>query len=480
MSRFGAGIRRGVMAADQFTQFTQVANGLFRDSQLSFKAKGIFGYVSTHANGWQVTIADLVRLGPDGREAVRTGLQELEAHGYLIRERLRRPDGTLGEIVYCITDRPATLDFALIEAQLAIATPEAGHAGGFRAGICRGVMAADQFTQIANGLFRTPELSYKAKGLFGLLSTHREGWRMTVTDIARRGRDGESAIKSGLRELEKHGFLVRERERGEDGTLGAAAYVITDLPALQNGRSQPESGFPPVDDPTLADRPTKNTISQKTNKQKTSSIPPCAPGERTSGRAAVLAQRTVPPPQDLDPGTRLLLSIGSAHPELLLQEKALYDQGRVVTAMLDAGWSGEQLRYVITSRPLPSQIRTSVGAIVAARLRSAQLYPPATASADDVDPGEATWTTAPFATQPAAARTVDQAITYRALVECAGCGRPGTAPGEDLCPTCLDWPLCRTCPGPTPRRAHPDADGRCATCTSALTATDLHLEASNP
>lgn len=282
MNRFGAGIRRGVMAADQFTQ---VANALFRDSQLSFKAKGIFGYVSTHTNGWQVTIADLVRLGPDGREAVRTGLKELEAHGYLIRERLRRPDGTLGEIVYCITDRPATLDIALIEADLVIAPAEAGHAGGFGAGIRRGVMASDQFTQIANGLFRTAELSYKAKGLFGLLSTHREGWRMTVADIARRGREGESAVKSGLKELEKHGFLVRERERERDGTLGAAAYFITDLPALQNGRSQPESGFPPVDDPTLADRPTKNTNRKKTTQQNTRpSLPAPAPSDRAAKR----------------------------------------------------------------------------------------------------------------------------------------------------------------------------------------------------
>ncbi|MFE5894847.1 hypothetical protein ACFQ6E_38780 [Streptomyces sp. NPDC056462] len=107
VSEFRSGIRRGVMAADPFTQ---VANSVFRDSRLSFKAKGIFGYVSTHANGWQVTVADLVRLGPDGREAVRTGLGELEAHGYLFRERLRRPDGTLGEIVYGITDRPAVAD----------------------------------------------------------------------------------------------------------------------------------------------------------------------------------------------------------------------------------------------------------------------------------------------------------------------------------------------------------------------------------
>ncbi|WP_128380292.1 hypothetical protein [Streptomyces cavernae] len=474
----GARVRRGSMAGDQFTQ---IANGLFRDNRLSYKAKGIFGYISTHQDGWQVTVAGLVRSGPDGRDAVRTGLKELETHGYLIRERLRRTNGTLGEIVYSITDHPTFVDALMADAATALHAPSApaDGRGDYGRGIRRGVMAGDQFTQIANGLFRDKRMSFKSKGLFGLISTHREGWHMTVADLARRGREGVDAVTTGLEELERYGFLQRDRDRNPDGTLGSATYFITDLPALQNTRSQPESGNPGLDNPTLADRPTKNTISKKTNKQKTSSIPPCARGERTSGRPAAPPQRTATPtPQDLDPGTRLLLSIGSAHPELLLQEKALYDQGRVMTAMLDAGWSSEQLRHVITSRPLPSQIRTSVDAIVAARLRSAQLYPPPVASFDDVDPGEASWTTQPSTPSSAAARTVDQALTYRALVECAGCGRPGTAPGEDLCPACLDWPLCRTCPGPTPRRAHPDGDGRCATCTSALTAMTELLEGS--
>ncbi|WP_424858512.1 hypothetical protein [Streptomyces sp. SAI-170] len=477
MSGFGAGIRRGVMAANQFTQ---VANALFRDSQLSFKAKGIFGFVSTHRTGWQVTIADLVRVGPDGREAVRTGLRELEARGYLIRERLRRPDGTLGEIVYCITDRPATLvDSALIEADSVIADPPAGHAGGFEAGIRRGVMASDQFTQIANGLFREARLSFKAKGLFGLLSTHRTGWQVTIADLARRGRDGEAAVKSGLQELQQHGFLVRARERERDGTLGPAAYVITDLPALHNSRSQPESGFPPVDDPTLADRPLKNTNRKKTNKQNTRPLPPRARTARP--RPEARPARTAPKPADLDPGVRLLLAIGAQHPELLLTDQVLTEQGRTVTAMLEAGWTREQLRHVISDRPLPSPVRTSVGAIIAARLRAAQAYPPPATAACPDDHDRPAWAQPPprptTTTASCVARTVSEAVAYRALVECAGCGVPTTVPGEDLCPACLGWPPCRTCPGPTPRRAHPDGDGRCTTCASTFTD---HLQGSSP
>jgi hypothetical protein len=465
MSRFGAGIRRGVMAADQFTQ---IANALFRDAGLSFKAKGIFGYVSTHRNGWWVTVTDLVRLGPDGREAVRTGLQELEAHGYLIRERLRRPDGTLGEIVYCITDRPATWDIALIEAGLAVTACEAGHADGLSAGIRRGVMAADQFTQIANGFFRDTQLSFKAKGLFGLLSTHRDGWRMTVTDIARRGRDGDSAVKSGLKDLEKHGFLVRGRERGPDGTLGAAAYFITDLPALQSSRSQPESGFPPVDDPTLADRSTKNTNRKNTTQQNTRPLRPCrGDASRVPGRTD---RPAAPAADEMNPGIELLLELGAARPELLLTGQTLTDQGRVVTVMLESGWSRGQLRHVIAARPLPHPVRTTVGAIIAARLRAARAYPPPTLAADHHDAPVRDDPPPQPVTGSAAARTVSEALTYRALTECAGCGRPGIAPGEDLCPACLGWPLCRTCSGPTPRRAHPGGDGRCTTCASAFTA----------
>nr|WP_256255739.1 hypothetical protein [Streptomyces sp. MUSC 14] len=351
---------------------------------------------------------------------------------------------------------------------------------GFVAGIRRGVMAADQFTQIANGLFRDPRLSFKAKGLFGLISTHRDGWRMTVTELARRGRDGEAAVKSGLKELQKHGFLLRERERNPDGTLGAAAYFITDLPSLQNSRSQPMSGFPPVDNPTSVNRPTKNTKRKKTSKQNTSPLRPCPiDAMRASGRTdgpdtpkPQPAVPAVPTADEMHPGIRLLLGLGAARPELLLTGQALTDQGRVVTVMLEAGWSSEQLRHVIAGRPLPTPVRTTVGAIIAARLRAAQAYPPPATTArshDEYSPREPFAAPTRWSSSAPTARTVSEALTHRVLVECAGCGRPGTAPGEDLCPACLDWPPCRTCPGPTPRRAHPDGDGRCTTCTSALT-----------
>ncbi len=86
-------IRRGPMAADVFEQqFTQIHNAVFRDNRMSFKAKGIFGLISTHRDGYGLSIESIVACSTDGVAAVRTGLNELEKFGYLVR-RQERLDG---------------------------------------------------------------------------------------------------------------------------------------------------------------------------------------------------------------------------------------------------------------------------------------------------------------------------------------------------------------------------------------------------
>jgi hypothetical protein len=167
-------------------------------------------------------------------------------------------------------------------------------------------MAADHFTQIRNALFRDPRLALKDKGLFGLISTHRDGWGVTPESLAANCTDGVSAIKGALRNLEQYGYLQRTRQRNPDGTLGASVYFITDQPEafqgdpeLENRRSAPEVENPPVDEPPMDEppaaeppvenRPHKKTNSKHTSPKKTlsppglhpaSPEPPAAPGER--------------------------------------------------------------------------------------------------------------------------------------------------------------------------------------------------------
>ncbi|AWW35435.1 hypothetical protein [Streptomyces cadmiisoli] len=154
----------------------------------------------------------------------------------------------------------------------------------------------------------------------------------------------------------------------------------------------------------------------------------------------------------MHPGIRLLLDIGARGPDLLLTGPVLTDQGRVITAMMGAGWNTEHLRHVVTHRPLPDRVRTTVGAIIAARLCTAHAYPPHAASDSRHHGGDVPEDEAPVgpasarSSTEAASRALVAALAYRALVECYGCGAPATAPGQSLCRACLGCPLCRTCP----------------------------------
>lgn len=93
-------------------------------------------------------------------------------------------------------------------------------------------MSADafeaHFTRIANQLFRDARLSFKAKGNIGLVSTHKDGYGLSMESIAASSTDGTSAVRTGLKELERFGYLARERDRNEAGQLGQTRYWITD------------------------------------------------------------------------------------------------------------------------------------------------------------------------------------------------------------------------------------------------------------
>ena len=49
---------------------------------------------------WRYSLQGLSALAKDGIDSVRAGVRELEAHGYVVRNQARNPDGTLGDIVF--------------------------------------------------------------------------------------------------------------------------------------------------------------------------------------------------------------------------------------------------------------------------------------------------------------------------------------------------------------------------------------------
>ncbi|MGA4960265.1 helix-turn-helix domain-containing protein [Streptomyces lavendulocolor] len=135
-----------------------------------------------------------------------------------------------------------------------------------------------------------------------------------------------------------------------------------------------------------------------------------------------------------DPGMTLLLAIAARRPEFLLTGKPLQDQAAVVNDLLAAGWTQKQVFQVVAGRPLPQPVRTSVGAVVASRLREAQRSPSPSAVPAQMQRAPEGETPTPDSWPEKRARTA-----RLAAVECVGmdgmCGRP-TEAGSQFCRSC--------------------------------------------
>lgn len=85
--------------------FTQVANEVLNDPNLSAKAKGLYAYLYSKPSGWDFAIDRIAREFTDGRRSINHGLQELEQNGYLLRER----QGT-GRVLYILKSQMSKMD----------------------------------------------------------------------------------------------------------------------------------------------------------------------------------------------------------------------------------------------------------------------------------------------------------------------------------------------------------------------------------
>ena len=94
-------IRRATLPSDNFTQ---ISNRWLRDERLSWKARGVLGWLASHKVGFEVSESTIIRAAPEGRDSVRAGLGELEAFGYLVRERQRSSNGTFCAVDYILCD----------------------------------------------------------------------------------------------------------------------------------------------------------------------------------------------------------------------------------------------------------------------------------------------------------------------------------------------------------------------------------------
>ena len=136
------------------------------------------------------------------------------------------------------------------------------------------------FTIMCNHHLRNTELSLKAKGLLSLMLSLPEDWDYTTKGLAHICKDGVDSITTALKELERHGYLTRQRLRYGNGQLGDIEYTIHEKPVnaekqeyspkrenprqVNPGQAKPEQGEPGQGNPAQL-----NTNPLKTKKSKT-------------------------------------------------------------------------------------------------------------------------------------------------------------------------------------------------------------------
>ena len=86
------------------------------------------------------------------------------------------------------------------------------------------------FTTMSNYHFKDRRLSLKAKGLLSMMLSFSDDWQYSLNGLAAMNREGLTAIRATVQELEDNGYLVRRRLRSEQGRLLGIEYDVYEQP----------------------------------------------------------------------------------------------------------------------------------------------------------------------------------------------------------------------------------------------------------
>ena len=140
----------------------------------------------------------------------------------------------------------------------------------------RKVLKDKPFTVLDNEALRDPRLSLKARGLLCTCMSLPPDWNFSIRGLATVCKEGRDAIAAALTELERAGYLRRNRiqGRGEDGTFGGTEYVFFEDPQSAEDNpappwpEKPATDEPATENPSPENPPQQNKEIQSKDKQK--------------------------------------------------------------------------------------------------------------------------------------------------------------------------------------------------------------------
>ena len=130
------------------------------------------------------------------------------------------------------------------------------------------VHKSKNFTVMSNYHFKEKKMSLKAKGLLSLMLSLPDTWNYSVSGLVTLSKDGKDSVMSALAELEKFGYLTRERITNDKGQFAGIEYHIYEQP-------QPKKPIAvnPIEENSTLEKPTaENHKQSNTNQSITKSI----------------------------------------------------------------------------------------------------------------------------------------------------------------------------------------------------------------
>lgn len=120
------------------------------------------------------------------------------------------------------------------------------------------------FTIMSNYHFKEKKMSLKAKGLLSLMLSLPDNWNYSISGLVTLSKDGKDSVMSALAELEKFGYLTRERLVDNKGRFAGIEYNIFEEPQTEKPiAAKPIEEKEKAVKPTAENAPQLNTNSFK-------------------------------------------------------------------------------------------------------------------------------------------------------------------------------------------------------------------------
>ncbi|MGW7454172.1 helix-turn-helix domain-containing protein [Streptomyces sp. NPDC054787] len=255
---------------------------------------------------------------------------------------------------------------------------------------------------MGNHLLQHPDLSAMAIGVAAYIQSLPDGVPVGVKALACRFPEGEMRIASALRELERHGYLERRRERLEGGRVVTRTYSHNRPVAIgPDGPPPPEPSPPPP--------PVREPVGEAVPEPVLAPVP-----EEASPPAAEPPAPPAAEPLPHPGAVSLLAGLRRYDPRLLLSERDVQRLAPRAAVWLERGLDPDAVaRALVANLPAPMH---HPAAVLAYRLTA--LLPPSLPPAPEA---------------PAAVRPVGRPDPFQT---CDGCERAFRAPHPGRCRTC--------------------------------------------